>query len=89
MRCFTYKGNTEIPECYLQDCMELQRFIRENLQIDISLLDTYRFWCDVSDSWDAIWLYIDTHYEDETREDFLEYQLQKYGNIYEIEYHLS
>lgn len=83
MKQFRFKREKVVPDRYINDCRELQKFIREKLDIDISLRDTYDFWDKVSKSWSAGWLYIDTHYEDETREEFLLNQLEKFGIIEE------
>lgn len=79
MKKFLYCN--QVPKNRLEDVQDLAIFIRNNLQIDISLGDTYRLWSDISESWSAGWLNIDAHYEDMTREDFILYEMQKRGFI--------
>ena len=67
-----------IPYEHLDEVLELRRFIRDKLNIRMTVHDVYRLWCDVSASWDAGWLRIDTHYEGETREEFLMDQINRY-----------
>ena len=81
MKRFIYDHVADIPDNRLEDVLRLRHFIMNNLNIDISVADTYRFWDSVSSSWSAGWLYIDTHYTCMTREEFLLGELQKYGTI--------
>lgn len=70
-----------IPRHYIEDVKNLREFIMKEMCIDISLEDTYEFWSAFSESWCAGWLSIDTHYDDMTRAEFLEYQMEKFGCI--------
>ena len=79
MKRFVFKREKVVPDARIDDCRELRKFIRNNLNVEISLRDTYDFWCKVSESWSAGWLYIDTHYEGYTREEFLLEMLERYG----------
>lgn len=85
MRKFIMKNKKIIPANRMSDVRSLKKFIEEKLDIQISLMDTYLFWDHVSDSWCAGWLAITTHYDDMTREEFLEYELEKYGVILDDE----
>jgi len=75
----------EVPSNRIADCRELQKYIRGALDIKISTLDTYHLWQNISDDWCASWLYIDTHYDDMTREEFLLYEMEKRGYFEEID----
>lgn len=77
MKTYVYK-NSDVPKEYIEDCMKLSRFIYEKLDALITLKDTYHFWLAVSDSWSAGWLDIDVTYEGTPREEFLQYQLDKF-----------
>lgn len=84
MKKYVYNPPLGIPNYMIEDCKKLMEFMRSNMGIEISLNDTYRFWSDVSDSWDAVWLNIDSHYDRMTREEFLQYELEKRGYFIEI-----
>lgn len=79
-----YIYHEPIPEHRVEDVKKLREFIVNTLRIYISEGDTYRFWKSVSESWSAGWLYIDTHYEDQTREEFLLSELEKRGYLLEV-----
>lgn len=81
MQLFQFKFESMVPESYREDVRELQRFILDNLDIHISLTDTYLFWETVSDSWSASWLCITAHYEHQTREEFLLDKLNEFGCV--------
>lgn len=76
-----YVHNEEIPGGYEKDVKKLREFIVNEMGIEISLVDTYKFWSAVSDSWCASWLTITTHYEDMTRAEFIEYKMEQFGYI--------
>lgn len=82
-----YKHNRpDVPAQYMRDCLELQKFIRNKMNIHISLIDTYLLWSDISESWSAGWLSIDTHYDDMTREAFLHEEMRRRGVIIKEDY---
>lgn len=81
MKLFVFDQYKTIPKQYLQDSIALRIFIREKMDIDISVLDTYYLWSSISEDWCAKWLFIDTHPEGMTREEFLLSEMEKKGNI--------
>lgn len=84
MRKFVFSNKNNIPGNRMEDVKELQKFIRFHMDIDISLSDTYRLWDSISKSWSAGWLSIDTHPVGETREEFLESEMEKRGYLVDI-----
>lgn len=81
MKKFILCNNNHIPPIHMKDTKELQEFIKSNMDIDISLQDTYLLWDSISDSWDAVWLDINIHPEGETREEFLKREMCKRGYL--------
>lgn len=83
MEHFVFKSTVVIPECYMEDVYNLRNFIITEMNIQISLKDTYLLWSAVSEDWDAGWLSITAHYEDQTRGEFLRDCMERHGRIFE------
>ena len=81
MKEFIFNPNTIVPSNRLDDVKEIRRFIIFEMNIQISLQDTYLFWDRVSDDWDAGWLSIDAHYEGMSREEFILIKMREHGHI--------
>ena len=81
---YRFQFKTQIPKERLDDVIELQKFIQEKLHVEITRADTYRLWRSISESWSASWLYIDTHYEGVTREEFLWDEMTERGCLSEV-----
>lgn len=79
MKKFIFKRETNIPDSRIEDTKELQKFIKEKMDINISLTDTFLLWDSISDSWCAGWLDINTHPDGDTREEFLLYEMIRRG----------
>lgn len=85
MRKFVYSPPVIIPDYALEDCKEIVRYCRFNLEVQISMKDAYLMWRDFSESWESSWLSLSGFrtYGNSLTTDLAE-ALEKYGYLIDI-----